>query len=116
MAANSHWWPPVTLLVMGVLLDSRPIHFPRLLAQFFEDNYETFSKRFATNSTLKYLVSASFRSLATQEDSDSDKDTSRYSMALAQTLETIRDRVAYIKRSRDDLSDWLIKWEQHSGM
>ncbi|KAJ6558360.1 peptidase family M1-domain-containing protein [Mycena capillaripes] len=92
----------------------------RLLAQFFKDNYDIFSKRFATNSMLKYLVAASFRSLATQEDHDSteeffkDKDTSRYSMALAQALETIRDRIAYIERSRDDLSDWLIKWEQCS--
>ncbi|KAJ6558373.1 leucyl aminopeptidase [Mycena capillaripes] len=94
----------------------------RLLAQFFKDNYDTFSQRFATNSMLKYLVSASFRSLATQEDHDSaeeffkDKDTSRFSMALSQALETIRVRIVYVQRSRDDLSDWLIKWEQRSGM
>ncbi|KAJ7666625.1 leucyl aminopeptidase [Mycena polygramma] len=102
-------------------LESNPISRP-LLAQFFKDNYETFSQRFAANSMLKNLVSASFRSLATQEDHDAivaffkDKDTTRFNMALAQALETIRDRIAYIERSHDDLSDWLIKWEQRSNL
>ncbi|KAJ6489207.1 peptidase family M1-domain-containing protein [Mycena vitilis] len=63
-------------------LESNPISRP-LLAQFFKDNYETFSQRFAANSMLKNLVS--------------DKDTTRFNMALAQALETIRDRIAYIE-------------------
>ncbi|KAJ6510751.1 leucyl aminopeptidase, partial [Mycena sanguinolenta] len=92
------------------------------LVSFFKESYESFSTRFATNSMLKYLVTTSFRGLSTQEahddaeaffkasrniHSESGKDTTRYSMALAQALETIRTRIAYIERSRDDLSDWL---------
>ncbi|KAJ6558177.1 peptidase family M1-domain-containing protein [Mycena capillaripes] len=74
----------------------------RPLAKFFKDNYDVFSERFATNSVLKLLVEASFCNLSTQKDYDDlesffkDKDTSRYSMALAQTLETIQSRIAYI--------------------
>ncbi|KAJ7860510.1 leucyl aminopeptidase [Mycena leptocephala] len=100
-------------------LESNPLARP-LLVQFFKDNYDALSKRFATNSMLKYLVSGCFRSLATQEAHDDaqaffkDKDTTRYSMALSQALETIRDRIAYIERSYNDLSDWLTKWEQRS--
>ncbi|KAJ7911598.1 leucyl aminopeptidase [Mycena leptocephala] len=92
----------------------------RPLAKFFKDNYDVFHKRFENTSMLKYLVEASFSSLSTQEDYNAieeffkDKDTSRYSMSLAQTLETIQTRIAYIKRSHDDLSDWLTNWEQRS--
>ncbi|KAF7361545.1 Aminopeptidase 1 [Mycena sanguinolenta] len=88
------------------------------LVSFFKENYEAFSKRFATNSMLKYLVTTCFRGLSTQEAHDDveaffkGKDTTRYSMALAQALETIRTRIAYIERSRDDLSSWLKQWEE----
>ncbi|KAF7328714.1 Aminopeptidase 1 [Mycena venus] len=94
----------------------------RILVEFFQDNYDHFSKRFATNSMLKYLVLTCFRGLSTQEAHDDaqeffkNKDTTRYSMALAQSLETIRARITYIERSRDDLSDWLTKWEQRSQL
>ncbi|KAJ7242385.1 leucyl aminopeptidase [Mycena haematopus] len=108
-------------------LETNPLARP-LLVTFFKDNYDTLSKRFATNSMLKYLVTACFRSLSTQEAHDdaeaffrassnireSGKDTTRYSMALAQALETIRTRIAYIKRTHNDLSDWLTQWEQRS--
>ncbi|KAJ7877349.1 leucyl aminopeptidase [Mycena leptocephala] len=98
-------------------LESNPLARP-LLVNFFKDNYDAFSKRFATNSMLKYLVSACFRGLSTQQAHDDaqdffkDKDTTRYSMALSQALETIRARIAYIERSHHDLSSWLTKWEQ----
>ncbi|KAJ7667400.1 leucyl aminopeptidase [Mycena rosella] len=102
-------------------LASNPVTRQRLPA-FFKDNYDAFSKRFATNSMLKYLVEACFGELSTQKDYDEteeffkDKDTTRYSMALAQALETIRTRIVYIERSRDDLSDWLSKWEERSKL
>ncbi|KAJ7812088.1 hypothetical protein B0H14DRAFT_2858160 [Mycena olivaceomarginata] len=74
-----------------------------LLVEFFKDNYDAFSKRFATNSMLKYLVTACFKGLSTQRAHDDaaeffkDKDTTRYSMALSQALETVRARIAYIE-------------------
>ncbi|KAF8198250.1 leucyl aminopeptidase [Mycena galopus ATCC 62051] len=100
-------------------MEPNPLARP-LLPSLLKDNYEALSKRFATNSMLKYIVASCFRGLSTQEAHDDaeaffkDKDTTRYSMALAQALETIRARIIYIARSRDDLSDWLTKWEQRS--
>jgi len=107
----------VNRLCMGV--KSSPVGL-RMLANFFKDNYDAFSKRFATNSNLPYFVATCFNGLSTQADYNDiqeffkDKDTSRYSMALAQTLETIRVRVNYIERSTPDLLDWLTKWKQRS--
>ncbi|KAF7340896.1 Aminopeptidase 1 [Mycena sanguinolenta] len=105
----------VTTFFWGLEANSlaRPLLFP-----FFQDNYDAFSKRFATSFMLKSLVSACVRSLSTQEAHDdaqaffADKDTTRYSMALARALETIRARIAYIERSENDLCDWLTRWEQ----
>ncbi|KAK7039363.1 aminopeptidase 1 [Favolaschia claudopus] len=100
-------------------MEANPIARP-MLVPFFKENYDTFSKRFATNSMLKYMVTSCFRGLSTQAAHDDaeeyfkDKDTTRYSMALAQALETIRVRIAYIKRSGDDLEKWLMNWEQQS--
>ncbi|KAJ7242384.1 ERAP1-like C-terminal domain-containing protein [Mycena haematopus] len=102
-------------------LETNPLARP-LLVPFFQDNYDAFSKRFATNTMLKSLVSTCFRSLSTQEAHDDaeaffkDKDTTRYSMALARALENIRARIAYLERSHDDLADWLTKWEQRSEL
>ncbi|KAJ7067836.1 leucyl aminopeptidase [Mycena amicta] len=90
----------------------------RPLAKFARDNYEHFSKRFGTNSMLKYIVEECFCTLTTQQDHDEieaffkDKDTSRYSMVLAQVLETIQAQIVTIERSKDELSEWLTKWEQ----
>ncbi|KAJ7046577.1 leucyl aminopeptidase [Mycena alexandri] len=92
------------------------------LAVFFKDNYTTLMKRFEGNFTIKYLVSVSFGALSTKSDCDDmeaffkDKDTSKYNMALAQTLETLRTRIAYIERSSDDLNDWLKNWEKRSKL
>ncbi|KAJ7727203.1 leucyl aminopeptidase [Mycena metata] len=92
-----------------------PLFFRRV-AQFFKDNYDVFVKRFGTNSMLKFLVTVCFGNLSTKEDLVADKDTSRYTMALAQVLETIRSRIVYIERSSQDLSQWLTEWEQGSKL
>ncbi|KAF8212441.1 hypothetical protein K438DRAFT_1806516 [Mycena galopus ATCC 62051] len=98
------------------------IYARRRLATFFRDNYDAFMIRFEGNFTLKNLVSISFGALSTKEDVESieeffkDKDTSKYNMALAQMLETIRTRIAYIERSSGDLNDWLSKWEKRSKL
>ncbi|KAF8198244.1 leucyl aminopeptidase [Mycena galopus ATCC 62051] len=111
------WDQDVIVFCWG--METNPIARP-LLASFLKDNYDTFSKRFATNMMLKSVVGACLRSLSTQEahnDAEAffkDKDTTRYSMVLAQALENIRARIAYIERSHDDLSAWLTKWEQRS--
>ncbi|KAJ7905297.1 leucyl aminopeptidase [Mycena olivaceomarginata] len=97
-------------------------HARRRLAAFFKENYDSLMTRFEGNFTMKYLVSISFGALSTKEDVESieaffkDKDTSKYNMALAQMLETIRTRVAFIERSFNDLNDWLAKWEKRSKL
>jgi len=35
-----------------------------------------------------------------------DKDTSKYKLALAQALDSIRARAAYVQRSAEDLKGW----------
>ncbi|KAJ7343676.1 leucyl aminopeptidase [Mycena albidolilacea] len=97
-------------------------HARRRLAAFFKENYDSLMTRFEGNFTMKHLVSISFGALSTKKDVESieaffkDKDTSKYNMALAQMLETIRTRVAYIERSFNDLNDWLAKWEKRSKL
>ncbi|KAJ7738474.1 leucyl aminopeptidase [Mycena maculata] len=94
----------------------------RQLATFFKANYYTLLKRFEGNFTLNSLVSLSFAGLSTRKDYEDveaffrDKDNSKYRMALAQTLEGIRTRIAYIERSSDDLAAWLNKWEKRSKL
>jgi len=44
-----------------------------------------------------------------------DKDTSRYDMVLAQSLEGIRARAKWIERSTLDIKQWLESWKKQNG-
>ncbi|KAF8921527.1 leucyl aminopeptidase [Mucidula mucida] len=72
----------------------------RQTAQVFKDNY----------------AQGSFTALSTQKDYDEtksffqDKDVSKFNLSLAQTLDTIGARIAYLERSSDDLGSWLKEW------
>ncbi|KAF9265642.1 leucyl aminopeptidase [Marasmius fiardii PR-910] len=85
----------------------------RLTTVFFKETYDEFYKRFSETFTLKYLVQESFSVLTTEKDLNDTlaffegKDQSRYSLALAQSLDSIRARIAYIKHSTEDLEKWL---------
>ncbi|KAF8633724.1 hypothetical protein AX17_004382 [Amanita inopinata Kibby_2008] len=85
----------------------------RALAQFFKDEYNALYKRFESNFTLSYLVSIAMSGFSTRQDYDEvaeffkDKDTSKYNLSLAQVLDSIRARSAYIERSSEDLWEWL---------
>ena len=67
---------------------------------------------------MQYLVRYSMDFLSTKEDLQSteeffkDKDTSKYSQSLNQTLDTIRAKVGNIERSTADLEQWLSEWER----
>ncbi|KAK1218706.1 Aminopeptidase 2 mitochondrial [Marasmius sp. AFHP31] len=80
---------------------------------FFRKYYDEFYKRFSETYTLKYLVQESFAVLSTEKDLKETeaffegKETSKYSLALAQSLDSIRARIAFIKHSTDDLQKWL---------
>ncbi|KAH0584288.1 hypothetical protein H2248_009835 [Termitomyces sp. 'cryptogamus'] len=85
----------------------------RLLAQYFKEEYDTLYKRFESTFTLKSLVELSMGTLSTEKDRVDiveffqDKDTSKYNQGLAQVLDGIRARIAYIERSTSDLTAWF---------
>ncbi|KAF9463935.1 leucyl aminopeptidase [Collybia nuda] len=75
----------------------------RLLFQFFKDNYDAFYNRFEENFTFRFLVEMSTKRLSTDKDYSNiieffkNKDTSKYDQALAQVLDSIRARIAFIE-------------------
>ncbi|PPQ65107.1 hypothetical protein CVT24_003068 [Panaeolus cyanescens] len=77
----------------------------RLLTKYFEDQYYVLYKRFEGNFSLHYLVTysseyySSMKDYAAIEAFYKDKDTSKYNKALAQALDSIRARAAYIEAS-----------------
>ncbi|KAK7043674.1 Aminopeptidase 2 mitochondrial [Paramarasmius palmivorus] len=85
----------------------------RLVTEFFKENYAEVRDLGAQTYTLKYLVESSFSVLSTEKDlKDANaffegKDTSKYSLSLGQSLDSIRARIAYIKHSTEDLEKWL---------
>ncbi|KAF8682603.1 ERAP1-like C-terminal domain [Rhizoctonia solani] len=90
----------------------------RRIAKYFKENYEKIYKRFEGNFSLNYLVKYSFDSFSTEKDAKDveeffkDKDTSKYNLALAQTLDSIRASTKWLDRSRDDVAEWLADWEK----
>lgn len=92
----------------------------RSCAQFFKDNYADIAKRYEGNFSFKDVVSLVFENLTKEEDYQQivdffkDKDTSRYNLALSQTLESLRASRAWIKRSTSDIADWLSEWKKRS--
>lgn len=48
--------------------------------------------------------------------SGQDKDVSKYSLSLAQTLDTIRARVGYIGGATEDLALWLSEWRGRTDL
>ncbi|EGO21509.1 hypothetical protein SERLADRAFT_372157 [Serpula lacrymans var. lacrymans S7.9] len=93
----------------------------RRLAKFFKDNYDTLYARFEGNFSLKYIVEEAFGGLSTEEDYEEtvkffkDKDTSKYNLALEQTLDSVRATSAWLKwcqRSTTDILEWLEMWDK----
>ncbi|KAJ3908537.1 leucyl aminopeptidase [Lentinula edodes] len=90
----------------------------RQVTHFFQDHYEELYKRFESTFMMRYLVETTYGGLSTQKDLDEmnaffkDKDTSKYHMGLAQSLDSIRARIAYIEHSSSDVRHWLEAWKQ----
>ncbi|KAJ4488175.1 leucyl aminopeptidase [Lentinula aciculospora] len=90
----------------------------RSVTRLFQDHYETLYKRFESTFMMRYLVETTYSGLSTQKDLDEmnaffkDKDTSKYHMGLAQCLDSIRARIAYIKHSSSDVRHWLETWKE----
>ncbi|CAE6458236.1 unnamed protein product [Rhizoctonia solani] len=92
----------------------------RRAAQFFQHNYSKLAKRFEANFSFRYLVEYAFDGFSTEKDAQQieeffkDKDISRFSMAYAQTIETIRANAKWLDRSRSDVADWLSEWRKQT--
>jgi len=93
----------------------------RTLADFMIQNWEFMDKRYEGNYThMQRLVKIAFERLSTEEDATmlekffADKDTSKFSMSLAQTLESIRTRSNWRERAKGDVEQWLKNWNASS--
>ncbi|KIP07998.1 hypothetical protein PHLGIDRAFT_105051 [Phlebiopsis gigantea 11061_1 CR5-6] len=81
----------------------------------FKGAYDTLSERFAGNFSMQNIVKYAFGGLATEKDYTETKaffegkDASKYKMALEQTLDGILARAAWVKRSTEDLRQYLEK-------
>ncbi|KAL5636049.1 hypothetical protein ACGC1H_004760 [Rhizoctonia solani] len=91
----------------------------RRVAEYFKENYEKLYKRFEGNFSLNYLVKYSFDSFSTEQDAKDveeffkNKDSSKYNLALAQTLDSIRANAKWLERSRDDVAQWMAEWKRN---
>ncbi|KAA1467279.1 leucyl aminopeptidase [Dentipellis sp. KUC8613] len=93
----------------------------RKVLQWFEDSFDIIYKRFEGNFTLKYLLMVLLSGLSTSQDVKrveaffKGKDTSKYNQSLAQGIDSIKAKAAWIDRSTDDLVQWLDKWEKENA-
>lgn len=82
-------------------------------AAFLLDNFSKLEKIYEGNFSFKDVISATLCNLSTQGDYEKiqaffkDKDTSRYNIALSQTLDSLRASTAWIERSTNDIAGWL---------
>jgi len=85
----------------------------RFLVENFKADYDVLYKRTAGNFRLQRLVKFSFEALSSEKDYEEtqaffkDKDTSTFKMSLDQALDSIKARAAWVKRSSEDLRQWL---------
>ncbi|KAH9043934.1 leucyl aminopeptidase [Lactarius pseudohatsudake] len=86
------------------------------LREFFEANYSSINKRLETTFSMKYIVQSVYSGFGKEEDRIKaeaffkDKDTGKYNQALAQALDGISAKAAFIERSTSDIVTWLEKW------
>ncbi|KAJ8087903.1 Aminopeptidase 2 mitochondrial [Marasmius tenuissimus] len=83
------------------------------MVEFFHNNYDELYEQFIDTYYFKFMIEYGFSSLKSKEDLARNiefferKDTSRYSLVLAQSHDSIRARIAYIEHSTGDLTQWL---------
>ncbi|KAI0064922.1 leucyl aminopeptidase [Artomyces pyxidatus] len=94
----------------------------RFLRASFEKHYDEFVKRFEATFTLKGLVKIAYSGFSSEKDRAEaeaffkGKDISRYDQALAQALDGIKAKSAWIERSTSDAQEWLENWKQASKL
>ncbi|TBU29067.1 peptidase family M1-domain-containing protein [Dichomitus squalens] len=85
----------------------------KFVAEKFKEHFATFEKRYAGNFGLIRWTEICFTGLSSEKDYEETsaffkgKDTSKFDMALKQTLDSIKARAAWVKRSTGELTQWL---------
>jgi len=88
------------------------------LREFFEANYHSINKRLESTFSMKYIVQSVYSGFGKEEDRVKaeaffkDKDIRKYNQALAQALDGISAKAAFIERSTSDIVTWLEKWQK----
>ncbi|KAH9030817.1 leucyl aminopeptidase [Lactarius hengduanensis] len=88
------------------------------LREFFEANYHSISKRLETTFFMKNVIQSVYSGFGKEDDRVKaeaffkDKDTRKYDQALAQALDGISAKAAFIERSTSDVITWLEKWRK----
>ncbi|RDX48017.1 hypothetical protein OH76DRAFT_1484207 [Lentinus brumalis] len=85
----------------------------KFLARRTKEEFDRLEQKYSGTFTLSRWIERSFQLLASEEDYEEtaaffkDRDTSQYDLAFKQSLDNIRARAAWIKRSTDELMQWL---------
>ncbi|KAI0717276.1 peptidase family M1-domain-containing protein [Cerioporus squamosus] len=85
----------------------------KFLARRTREEFDRLEQKYSGTFNMARWIERSFQQLASEEDYEEtaaffkDRDTSQYDLALKQTLDNIRARAAWIKRSTDELVQWL---------
>ncbi|KAH7103952.1 leucyl aminopeptidase [Auriculariales sp. MPI-PUGE-AT-0066] len=87
----------------------------RMVWDFMTSNYGSIKAKFENTFTWSILIRLSFMYFTTEEDAVTveaffkEKETKKFEMALNQGLEGIRTNSLWLKRSKDDVKEWLQK-------
>ncbi|WFD34664.1 Aminopeptidase 2 mitochondrial [Malassezia cuniculi] len=85
----------------------------RVLWDTVQERFDELVRTFDGNFSLAGLLRMSIASLTTDKDADAveaffrERNTSKYSMALAQGLDAIRSQARWLARDTDDVIEWL---------
>ncbi|OAV91168.1 hypothetical protein PTTG_04695 [Puccinia triticina 1-1 BBBD Race 1] len=85
----------------------------RDMYKFVQKNLDQLLVRFKGNFSIGRLIQYSFDRFTTEADRQSvieffkDKDTSNYQSALAQGLDTVKSKAAWLSRDKQNIIDWL---------
>ncbi|KAF9265645.1 hypothetical protein L218DRAFT_997586 [Marasmius fiardii PR-910] len=85
----------------------------KTVVEFFQQHYDELYNHFVDTYYFKFIIEYGFSGLTSTSDLNDlvgffdDKETSKYSMFLAQSFDSIRARIAFIEHSSEDLEKWL---------
>jgi len=108
-------------LVFFMAYLGRNSHAEKKALQFLKDNFDELNTKFGGTSILPHIVALPVSILNSEQDAADieaffeDKDTSKFSMRLAQALESIRARAAWKERSTEEVREWIKERNISSG-